>query len=123
MSEIDDFEEAIQSIANKLGVSYEAVHLICFLPDYAANILRGEVGDVHDEQPERTHITAAQLCEAARDYAFDYYGDAGPTTLKNWGIRSSKDIGMIVFELVHIGYLETCDKDMPEDFDGLGLFS
>ena len=39
------------------------------------------------------------------------------TVLNNWGIRSTGDIGEIVFNLIRIGQMRKTATDRREDFD------
>ena len=48
------------------------------------------------KQAER-HLSGQQLCEAARQYALQQYGYLARTVLGTWGIRSTADLGEIVF--------------------------
>ena len=65
------------------------------------------------------HITAAELCEGFRELAAAQFGGLARTVLRQWGLRSTEDVGRIVFELVERGELCKCDGDRPEDFAGL----
>ena len=65
------------------------------------------------------HITAAELCEGFRELAAAQFGGLAGTVLRQWGVRSTEDVGRIVFELVDRGELSKCDRDRPEDFAGL----
>src|SRR6266576_3880058 len=49
------------------------------------------------------HLTGQQLCEAIRQYAQDQYGLMAKAVLASWGVRSTGDIGNIVFNLIDIG--------------------
>jgi uncharacterized repeat protein (TIGR04138 family) len=41
------------------------------------------------------------------------------TVLESWGVRSTADVGTIVFQLVESGVLARQDSDAREDFDNL----
>ena len=53
--------------------------------------------------PERRHITGRELAEACRDLALDRYGVMARLVLDHWGVRSTSDIGDVVFTLVGHG--------------------
>ncbi|MCH2118493.1 MAG: hypothetical protein MK161_12415 [Pirellulales bacterium] len=72
-------------------------------------------GDPHDK-PEQ-HITGQELCEAIRCYALEQYGLMAKGVLNYWGIRSTGDIGEIVFNLIEIGQMRKTPEDRREDFD------
>src|SRR4051794_3476807 len=52
------------------------------------------------------HITGRELCEGARELALRHYGLLAITVLGQWGIRSTSDIGEIVYSLIASGDLE-----------------
>ena len=53
--------------------------------------------------PERRHITGRELAESCRDLALDRYGVMARLVLDHWGVRSTADIGDVVFTLVDMG--------------------
>ncbi len=73
------------------------------------------------EEPQK-HVTAQELCEAARQYALERYGLMAKTVLNSWGIRSTSDIGEIVFNLIKIGRMRKTPEDRREDFDNVYNF-
>lgn len=65
------------------------------------------------------HVTGRELCEGLRDLALEQFGRLARTVLESWGIRSSKDIGEVVFNMVEAGLLKKTDEDRREDFAGV----
>lgn len=65
------------------------------------------------------HVTGRELCEGARRVATEHYGLMALTVLKLWGIRSTADIGEIVFNLIASGELEKTSSDTRADFDNV----
>ncbi len=61
----------------------------------------------------------AELCDAVRRLALRQYGLLGGTVLAHWGVRSTSDIGDIVFNLIAAGDLEKTENDSRSDFDNL----
>jgi uncharacterized repeat protein (TIGR04138 family) len=68
------------------------------------------------KRPAERHLTGQQLCEAARRYALQQYGFMARTVLGTWGIRSTRDLGEIVFNMIDIGQMRKTRKDKREDF-------
>ena len=66
--------------------------------------------------PERRHLTGRELAEACRDLALDRYGVMARLVLDHWGIRSTADIGDVVFTLVDLGLLISQPTDTRLDF-------
>jgi len=67
------------------------------------------------------NATAADLCDAFRDYARSNLGRPAKATLQlaEWNIRRSEDVGAIVFRLVAVDLLRAEPGDSPERFAGL----
>jgi uncharacterized repeat protein (TIGR04138 family) len=63
------------------------------------------------------HVTGRALCEAVRKLALRQYGLLGATVLEHWGVRSTSDIGDIVYNLIAAGDLEKTPSDSRSDFD------
>src|SRR3954468_12338763 len=51
------------------------------------------------------HVTGRELCEGARRLALNHYGLMALTVLALWGIRSTSDIGEVVYNLINSGDL------------------
>ena len=62
------------------------------------------------------HVTGQELCEAARDLALDLYGLMALPILQRWGMRSTSDIGSVVYNLIASGDLER-SRGHRADFD------
>jgi uncharacterized repeat protein (TIGR04138 family) len=63
------------------------------------------------------HVTGRELCEGARVMALQQYGLMALAVLGLWGIRSTSDIGEIVYNLIATGALEKTPTDSRSDFD------
>jgi len=66
--------------------------------------------------PERRHITGRELAAACRDLALERYGVMSRMVLEHWGVRSTNDIGDVVFTLVELGLLISQPNDRREEF-------
>jgi uncharacterized repeat protein (TIGR04138 family) len=65
---------------------------------------------------ERRHISGQELAIACRDLALERYGVMAGMVLEHWGVRTSQDLGDIVFTLVDLGLLISQPGDSREDF-------
>ena len=63
------------------------------------------------------HVTGRQLRLAARRLALRDYGLLAAAVLGHWGLRSTSDIGAIVYNLIASGDLDKTPSDRREDFD------
>ncbi len=69
---------------------------------------------------ERRHITGPELANACREVAMQRFGVMARLVLDHWGVKSTSDIGDIVFTLVDLGLLISQPQDSRDDF--LGVF-
>lgn len=65
---------------------------------------------------ERRHITGRELAMACRDMALERYGVLARLVLSYWGVRSTADLGDIVFTLVELNLLISQPTDTRDDF-------
>jgi uncharacterized repeat protein (TIGR04138 family) len=68
------------------------------------------------------HVTGRELCDGARRLALDHYGLMAISVLALWNIRSTSDIGEIVYNLIASGDLEKTPTDSRADFDNVFKF-
>jgi uncharacterized repeat protein (TIGR04138 family) len=73
--------------------------------------------------PERRHICGRELAEACRDLALERYGVMAQLVLDHWGVRSTADIGDVVFTLVDLGLLISQPSDSRDEFIGVFDFA
>jgi len=66
---------------------------------------------------ERRHISAGEMLGGMRRHAHDRYGVMAWTVLENWGVRTTGDIGDIVFQLVDVGVLSRQEGDSRDHFN------
>src|SRR3970040_956592 len=62
------------------------------------------------------HMSGRELTFGVRDLALERFGPLARTVLEHWGVRSTTDVGALVFALVECGILIKQDEDRPEDF-------
>jgi uncharacterized repeat protein (TIGR04138 family) len=65
------------------------------------------------------HVSGRELCEGARRLALSHYGMMAMTVLNQWGLRSTSDLGEIVYNLIASGDLEKAPSDSRTDFDNI----
>jgi len=62
------------------------------------------------------HVAAAELLDGFRLHGLQEFGPMAITVFGYWGVRSSEDIGNLVFNLVQVGIFGKTDEDTPESF-------
>ena len=91
---------------------------------YAQNVLEmgkqspsePPLGRPEEDEPA-PHVSGQELCEAVRQFAIEQFGLMAKTVLNSWGVRSTADIGEIVFNLIRIGQMRKTPDDQREDFN------
>ncbi len=65
----------------------------------------------------RGHVSGPQVVEGLLELARSRMGVMAWTVLEKWGVRTSLDVGDIVFQLIDAGILSRREEDAREDFD------
>lgn len=78
-----------------------------------------EPGETSDSEGEKIddHLSGQQLCWAIQKLAIREYGRMARIVLDRLGIRSTSDIGEIVYNMIRIGEMRKSKTDRREDFD------
>ena len=62
------------------------------------------------------HVSGQELLEGARQLALEEYGPMAYEVFRHWGWSSTRDLGLVVFDLVEEKLLSKEDQDTLEDF-------
>jgi uncharacterized repeat protein (TIGR04138 family) len=71
---------------------------------------------------EKRHVTGPELLNGFRDYTLKEYGPMAATLLEQWGMKSCRDIGEIVFLFIEHGVFGKQDSDSIDDFQEIYQF-
>jgi uncharacterized repeat protein (TIGR04138 family) len=63
------------------------------------------------------HVTGRELLEGIKRFGLAQYGPMTKTVFDYWGVRTTRDFGEIVFNLVENKLLGRTEEDKIEDFD------
>jgi len=63
-----------------------------------------------------SHISGKELLLGFKELAQKEFGIMAKTVLEYWGIKSTDDVGEIVFNLCEAKILSKCENDEKEDF-------
>jgi uncharacterized repeat protein (TIGR04138 family) len=101
----------MQFLAAKTGYSVDG---ILFLSDAFTFALRNRT-------LLRRKVGAFEVCLGVREWAMSYFNDADEAKelLSEWGVRSSEDVGRIIFAMVEVGLARAQTDDRIEQFDEL----
>jgi uncharacterized repeat protein (TIGR04138 family) len=73
-------------------------------------------------QHTHRHVSGQELLHGLREFALKEYGPMSKAVLNEWGIKTTDDIGQIVFNLVNASVLGKNDTDSPNDFKNVFTF-
>jgi uncharacterized repeat protein (TIGR04138 family) len=104
------------SVMDRLRRRYPSYHETAYL--FILSALQFTI----DRMGEPRHISGRELAEGCRDLALERWGLMARSVLEFWGIRSTRDLGEIVFALVDCGVLVKRDEDMLADFEDVFCF-
>jgi uncharacterized repeat protein (TIGR04138 family) len=65
----------------------------------------------------RRHVAPRELLEGIRDAALDQWGFLARGVLESWNVRTTQDLGDLVFNLIARGLLVAGDEDHRAQFD------
>ena len=68
------------------------------------------------------HLTGAELSEGVRLFAIEQFGEMAYFTLNSWGLKSTYDIGCIVFKMIDKEVFSKQEGDSLDDFRNVYSF-
>lgn len=105
------FDDVVEvCLARDSRFSAEAYYVVRDALDHAQKLLGGD-----GRRP--LHVSGRQLCEALREHALEQFGPLARLLLGMWGIRSTGDIGEVVFNLIDDGAFSRSDEDERGHFE------
>jgi uncharacterized repeat protein (TIGR04138 family) len=110
MQEIN-FDEAVELIlVRDARYTREAYTFVREALDFTQKLI------VKEKRSRIRHVSGQELLDGIRQFALQQFGPMTVTVLAEWGIRSCKDFGEIVFNMVETGLLAKTDRDSRDDF-------
>lgn len=89
----------------------------------SASMPNASAGPKPKSRSADSHITGQVLCETMRDLALRRYGMMAISVWNHWGVRSTSDIGNVVYNLIEAGELQKNQGDSRTDFDDVFDFA
>ena len=112
-------EEAVSELAFRDGIMDRIRLREPRFHEHAYLFVLGALEHCQARLQERRHISGRELAEGCRELALDRYGVMARLVLEHWGVRSTADIGDIVYTLVDPGLLHSQPNDSRDDFAGV----
>lgn len=101
---LDQVEKIYQQDSRYKPESYEFVMQALFFTQKQLN--------------RKGHVSAPELLDGIKEFALEQFGPMSHTVLEHWGIKSTDDLGNMVFNMVQNGLLRKTEDDNLEDFKG-----
>jgi uncharacterized repeat protein (TIGR04138 family) len=107
--------------------AYEAYEFVCDAVTFTQDRL-GRASSRRDQssaEPRRkptsdeSHVSGSELLRGTCDLAIREFGMMAPVVFKQWGVKTTDDVGEIVFKLIRAEQLSKSDRDDPDDFHDL----
>jgi uncharacterized repeat protein (TIGR04138 family) len=112
-----NFAEVVEQICeNDLRFSTDAYHFVQEGLNHTLKSLK------RGGQHAHRHVSGQELLHGLREFALKEYGPMSKAVLNEWGIKTTDDIGQIVFNLVSASVLGKNDTDSPSDFKNVFTF-
>ena len=71
---------------------------------------------------EPNHVSGQTLCEGLKQLAVEKWGRLAMLVLNNWGIKTTRDFGEIVYMMIANKWMSAQPNDSIEDFDSVYNF-
>ncbi|MFH1302934.1 MAG: Minf_1886 family protein [Planctomycetota bacterium] len=71
---------------------------------------------INENEQEEAHVSGQELLEGVRALALKQFGLMTTTVFKQWGVKTTKDFGKMVFEMIEHGRMRKTENDRLEDF-------
>ena len=111
-----DFEKTIESVVAKDSRFAPAAYVFVSgaLTETAHRLGRSRKSPI-----KQRHISGQELAEGAADFAEEQFGPLAYSVLREWGVKTTRDIGDIVFNLIEVGIFSKTEEDSIDDFDNV----
>jgi uncharacterized repeat protein (TIGR04138 family) len=68
---------------------------------------------------EPSHVTGQTLCEGLKQLAIEKWGRLALLVLNSWGIKTTKDLGEIVYLMIRHKWMRAQTTDSIDDFNDI----
>jgi uncharacterized repeat protein (TIGR04138 family) len=107
--------EIVEIVRRDRRFAYEAYEFIFEALSHTQRMV-GRVPLGGEVPTQEHHVSGKEILEGAVDLARDEYGFLAKTVFFQWGLRTTDDLGELVFHLIEAGLLSKTDTDNRADF-------
>ncbi len=72
--------------------------------------------------PKHRHVSGRELCLGIRDFGRRQFGPLARTVFASWNVRTTRDFGNLVYNLIAAGEMGKTDEDDVSDFEEVYAF-
>src|SRR6478672_1445573 len=109
------FPEITDIVHRDRRYSYEAYEFVFEALNHTQQMV-GRVPVGGEKPGEEHHVSGKEILEGAVDLAREEFGFLARTVFHQWGIRTTDDLGEIVFNLIKAALLSKTESDSRADF-------
>ena len=70
-----------------------------------------------ESEPVQRHISGQELSQGLANVAIERWGRMARVVLTKWGVKTSRDMGEIVYLMIANNWMSAQESDTIEDFD------
>ncbi len=111
-----DFRKAVETLAARGGRFAPGAY---FFVSAALGATAKRLGRSREKDVRRRHVSGRELAEGAADFAREQFGPLAYSVLREWGVRTTRDIGDVVFDLIALGLFSKTEEDSIQDFENV----
>ena len=109
-------KESIEEIAKEYG-RFD-VKALKFVFDGLGRTIQA-IREAEADDPGPRHVTGAQLANGIAELAMERWGMLAKVVLNHWGVRTTRDLGEIVYLMIRNEWMTAQEADSIEDFDNI----
>lgn len=102
----EDFETTIERIFEMDGRYQEDAY----------DFIMDALAYTQKKYKRKRHVSGEEMLEGVKDFSMKKFGPMTMAVLEHWGIKSTEDIGNIVFNLVENNVLSKTEEDTLDTF-------
>jgi uncharacterized repeat protein (TIGR04138 family) len=93
--------------------AYEAYEFVCEAVQFTQDRLGRRR---HTDPSAERHVSGGELLKGCCDLAVREFGMMAPVVFKQWGVRTTDDLGEVVFNLIKMDKLAKSEQDERDEF-------
>lgn len=97
--------------------AFEAYEFLCHALSFTQEGINGPAAEPKDGETPIRHVSVEQLMDGVRRFALDQFGYMTPVVFREWGVKSTADLGVMVRRLIEAGLWHRSPDDRFDCFE------